>query len=189
MKRVAVLLASCVVACGGETDPLAPPTGATETVRVEVAAVAREQIVEKIVGTGTIAAHKTTDIGPRVSGIINEIPVKVGDRVEEGAVLFRTRSDDYEIRARQAAAQARIARAALQKLERDVERIERLQAQGVASVERLDDVRVATRRGQHPERLALRSLQRGRGGAGGDGNAAGPDRVAEGPRYGSRGRG
>jgi RND family efflux transporter MFP subunit len=143
VKRVAALLASCVVACGGETDPVAPPAGATEIVRVEVAAVAREQIVEKIVGTGTIAAHKTTDIGPRVSGVINEIPVKVGDRVEEGAVLFRTRSDDYEIRARQAAAQARIARAALQKLERDVERIERLQAQGVASVERLDDVRTA----------------------------------------------
>lgn len=141
MKQVAALLVSFLVACGGETDPVAPPTTTTETVQVTAVPVARERIVEEIVGTGTIAAHKTTDIGPRVSGIIDEILVKVGDRVEEGAVLFRTRSDDYEIRAHQAAALARLAGAELRKLERDVERVERLHAKGVASEERLDEVR------------------------------------------------
>jgi RND family efflux transporter MFP subunit len=105
--------------------------------------VATELVVQEIVGTGTIAAHKTTNMGPRVSGIIDEILVKVGDRVEAGDVLFHTRDDDYEIRARQARAQARLAMAEVEKMGRDLRRIEKLHAEGVASEGRLDEVRTA----------------------------------------------
>jgi RND family efflux transporter MFP subunit len=110
---------------------------------VTVSVVAKEPVVQEIVGSGTIAAHKTTNIGPRVSGIIDEILVKVGDRVEAGEVLFRTRDDDYAIRVRHARAQARLALAEVDNMERDLRRVEKLHTQGVASEGRLDDVRTA----------------------------------------------
>jgi RND family efflux transporter MFP subunit len=112
-------------------------------VRVSAAAVTRQSLVEPVFGTGTIAAHKTTDIGPRVNGTIEEIFVQVGRRVEEGDELFRTRPVDYRIRVKEAESLARLARAEAQKAERDLRRVEQLHRQGVASESRLDDVRTA----------------------------------------------
>jgi multidrug efflux pump subunit AcrA (membrane-fusion protein) len=77
--------------------------------------VLREALVEPVLGTGTISAHKTTDVGPRVSGIVDTIHVAVGDRVEAGDPLFRTRPIDYEIRVRVAESALRLARANAQK--------------------------------------------------------------------------
>jgi RND family efflux transporter MFP subunit len=116
-----------------------------EALPVPVASVTvvREPLVEPVLGTGTIAAHKTTDVGPRVSGIVDVIHVAVGDRVEAGDPLFRTRPVDYEIRVREAESAFRLARASAQKAERDLERIRTLHGRGVASDERLDAVRTA----------------------------------------------
>jgi len=142
MKRLASALAFVLVACGGTSEEVLPEV-TPEAVRVTTVEVAKEAVAQKILGSGTIAAHKTTDIGPRVSGIIDEIFVKVGDRVEAGDVLFHTRQVDYEIRASQARAQARLALTEIKKTERDLRRIENLHAQGVASEGRLDEVRTA----------------------------------------------
>ena len=59
-------------------------------------AATRKSLVEPVTGTGTIAAAKTTVLGPRVTGIIDKIYVLVGARVKEGDPLFHTR--DVEIR-------------------------------------------------------------------------------------------
>ena len=141
MRWLAAIFTFVFVACGSGREETAVAPDRPTAVPVTVTAIAKESVVEEIVGTGTLAAHKTTDVGPRVSGIIDEIHVKVGDRVEAGEVLFHTRDDDYAIRVRQARAQARLALAESQKLERDLRRIEKLHAQGVASEGRLDEVR------------------------------------------------
>jgi len=137
-------LALVLAGCGGEeSTPLAAASSAPAPIAVTSVEVVRESIVEPVLGTGTIAAHKTTDVGPRVSGIVDTIHVAVGDRVEEGAPLFRTRPVDYEIRVREAESASRLARANSQKAERDLERMQTLHGQHVASDERLDAVRTA----------------------------------------------
>jgi RND family efflux transporter MFP subunit len=136
---------AALLACGGdETPPVASAGDGPAPIPVAVAAVVRESLVEPVLGTGSIAPHKTTDVGPRVSGIIDAIFVRVGDRVEEGAPLFRTRAIDYEIRVREAESAARLARANAEKARRDFERIRTLRTQDVASEERLDAVRTAS---------------------------------------------
>jgi len=110
---------------------------------LEALLVTREELVEPILGTGTIAPEKETRIGPRVDGIIEEIYVNVGDRVEQGAPLFRTRPIDYEIRLRDAQHARRLARAESEKASRDLARIESLYEKGVASDEQMDQVRTA----------------------------------------------
>jgi RND family efflux transporter MFP subunit len=139
-----LLFALGLAGCGAEeTPPLAAESQEAAPIPVASTVVVREPIVEPVLGTGTIAAHKTTDVGPRVSGIIDIIHVAVGDRVEEGDALFRTRPVDYEIRVRQAESALRLAHANAQKAERDLERIRTLHGQNVASDERLDAVRTA----------------------------------------------
>ena len=144
MTRAEVLLLSVLVlACTGDPEPGPARSGAADRVSVSAVPVVEVSVVQPILGTGTLAAQKSTDVGPRVSGIIDEIVVQVGDRVEAGAPLFRTRSTDYEIRAQQARAQVKLARAEAQRMRREFARIERLHAMGVASEGSLDEVRTA----------------------------------------------
>jgi RND family efflux transporter MFP subunit len=144
LLAVPLAFALALPACGGDETPPATAAGPEAApVPVASAPVLRESIVEPVLGTGTIAAHKTTDVGPRVSGIVDAIHVAVGDRVEAGDPLFRTRTVDYEIRVREAESALRLARANAQKAERDFERIRTLHGQRVASDERLDAVRTA----------------------------------------------
>jgi RND family efflux transporter MFP subunit len=144
LRLPTLLLPLALAACGSEpTPPVAAARTEPAPIPVASTTVVREAIVEPVLGTGTIAAHKTTDVGPRVSGIIEVIHVAVGDRVEEGDPLFRTRPVDYEIRVREAESALRLARANAQKAERDLERIRTLHGEDVASDERLDAVRTA----------------------------------------------
>ena len=141
--RCAFLLALAAGCSGDETSTAPVPAHTPAAIVVATSEVLRESIVEPVLGTGTIAAHKTTDVGPRVSGIIDTIHVVVGDRVEAGDPLFRTRPVDYEIRVREAESAVRLGRANAQKAERDLERMRTLHEQNVASEERLDAVRTA----------------------------------------------
>ena len=139
-----VALVLALAGCGGdEAPPVAAASEGPAPIPVAATQVRRESLVEPVLGSGTMAAHKTTDVGPRVSGIIDAIFVMVGDRIEEGDPLFRTRPVDYEIRVRQAESAARLGRASAEKARRDLERIQTLHGQDVASDERLDAVRTA----------------------------------------------
>lgn len=142
-RLVPALLLTLVLGCSG-TEQIDDPTEArVEPHRMSTIPVKREVLTESILGTGTIGPHKTTVLGPRVSGIIDEIYVQVGDRVDADAPLFRTRPTNYEIRVTEASSTARLARAEADKAQRDLERVKTLHAQGVASNEQLDDARTA----------------------------------------------
>jgi len=104
-------------------------------------AVVQTELLVPVFGTGTIAAHKTTKSGPRVDGIIEEIFVKVGDRVQPGDPLFRTRQVHYELRLDEASQSLQLAEAELDHAKREQDRIESLHTRSVASEDRLDDVR------------------------------------------------
>jgi len=127
----------------GAPETTEPVAQAPQAIAVRRTAVIQTELVVPVFGTGTIAAHKTTDVGPRVDGIIDEILVKVGDRVQSGDPLFRTRKVHYEIRVDEAKQALRISRAELRHAKRERDRIENLHGKGIVSEDRLDDVRTA----------------------------------------------
>ncbi len=144
MRSLATALTLSVVGLGcGASDTTDPAPSERPPITIGEVSVKAEHIVVPVFGTGTIAPHKMTDVGPRVDGIIEEIFVKVGDRVEAGDVLFRTRQVDYEIALEQAGHAMRLAQAEAKNAERERDRIETLRSSSVASEDRLDDVRTA----------------------------------------------
>lgn len=131
-----------MLSCGDHAPESAPATERAPLV-IQTLPVVREGLLEPIVGTGTIAADRTTDVGPRVDGTIEEIFVRVGDRVDVEAPLFRTRTSDYEIRVREAEHSLQLARAESVRALRHLSRVETLHQKAVASDEQLDEMRTA----------------------------------------------
>ena len=129
------------------------------SVPLQASPVRMEEIAEPILGSGGVAAEKTTEVGPRVDGIIDEIYVKVGDHVEGGQPLFRTRQVDYEISVRRARHALTLARAELRKAERDLHRAQELREQDIVAEDRLDAVRTAHEISGAQSRLAETALE------------------------------
>lgn len=141
MRRLARItaFAGLALACGQADGTV--EAASQDAIRLRAVPVRREQLVEPILGTGTIAPEKLTNVGPRVDGIVEEIFVHTGVRVSAGDPLFRTREVNYRLRLDQSRAELRLARAEAEKAQRDLERIEELAARGVASTEQLDSTR------------------------------------------------
>jgi RND family efflux transporter MFP subunit len=99
------------------------------------------ELAEPIFVTGTILALKSTDIAPLVGGLIEEIYVAVGDRVEKGQPLFRMRQKDFEIKLSRLANAERLAEAEFTDAKRDLENAIALRKKEAFSVEQLDDRR------------------------------------------------
>ncbi len=142
------ILAAAFLACGGEDQSVAGAAQAAEApetppIAMVAAPVRREEISQPIFGTGTVLADKTTELGPVVPGIVDEILVREGDIVAKGDPLFRTRLVDYRIGQQEAAHAARLASAEANKAKRDLARAKQLNSQGVASQGQLDDALTA----------------------------------------------
>ena len=140
---LAIVVLSSALACGRGADapqaaPPAPP------IPVSSVLVAREAISEPVLGTGTLVADKATEIGPRVSGIIDAVHVDVGVQVAEGDPLFTTRQVDYRLRQQEAEQARRLASAEAENARRRLARVELLFAEAAASQAHLDDARTAS---------------------------------------------
>ena len=107
-RAVAPLLLALACGRGAEPPPLA---AAAPPIPVSSVRVARETISEPVLGTGTLVADKATEIGPRVSGIVDAVQVDVGVQVAEGDPLFTTRQVDYRLRQQEAEQARRLASA------------------------------------------------------------------------------
>lgn len=130
-----------LTACGDDSEESAAgATSGVDAIPVFAVTVKSEELVTPITGTGTIAAQKTTDVGPLVDGIIEEVFVRVGDKVAEGAPLFKTRDVELQIRVRELENEFRLAEAEARNTRRELDRIKELQGKGVASIGQLDNV-------------------------------------------------
>ncbi len=136
------LIAAALAGCGESADEETadPDAGA---IGVFASAVTMRELAEPITGTGTIAAHKTTTLGPRVDGIIEEIMVRVGDRVKEGQPLFRTRDVELRLKVTELENQVRLAKADVRNTGLAFSRANELHAKGFVADGRLDDARSA----------------------------------------------
>ena len=62
---------------------------ATEAAPVQTATVRRGDLVVSATGAGAVIPEEEVSVGFSSSGLLIELPVKVGDKVDEGAVLAR----------------------------------------------------------------------------------------------------
>jgi len=136
MLALVVFVTGC-----GDPETLELEIAAPKPIQVGRVTIVEMEIVVPVYGTGTIAAHKSTKIGPRVDGIIHEIFVEVGDRVQAGDPLFQTRQVHYKIRVDEANQSLRLAASELENAVRERDRIKILHTRNVASEDLLDDVR------------------------------------------------
>lgn len=104
-----------------------------DSLETAVASLVEETRMQEIPGTVRPADRAT--LSPRVMGVITELPVELGQRVERGEMLA-------QIAAGEIAARVEQARVAHQQAERDLERESELQRRGAAtpeSVRNLED--------------------------------------------------
>lgn len=136
-RRIAAILASVaalgVVGCTNREPPVAP---AIPPILVELAPVTYSDAAVPVRVTGVLSRKAEADLAFKIGGIVEEIAVRAGDRVTKGQQLARLRLDEID-------AQLLQAQTALAKAERDLARVEKLQANAVATLENLQDARSA----------------------------------------------
>ena len=127
---VAVVPALLLVSgCGHKPDAAATtssavaPTEAAATPAPEGSwvQVRRETIRQYAPAVGTLRSRQSTQLGPQVSGQVEEVLVDVGDRVKAGQVLVRIDPTLFEIEVQQFQAAVETARGALASAEADVQ--------------------------------------------------------------------
>ena len=137
----AMMLGALLGGCSDADDAASAQAAAPEPV-VMASAVVSEVIIEQpIVGTGTIAPLQSTDLGPRVDGIVEKIFVRVGQRVSAGDELFRTRDTELKLRVQELENEVRLAKATATEASREFNRISKLHKRGNASAGALDKSR------------------------------------------------
>jgi multidrug efflux system membrane fusion protein len=115
-----------------------PPPPAAPPPPVTISKPVKKQIVEWDEYTGRTDAVESVDIRPRVSGYIDNITFKAGDRVEKGDLLFVIDPRPYKAALDQAEAQERQAQANQQLQEANFARQDRLRQTGVIAKEDYD---------------------------------------------------
>ncbi len=99
---------------------------------IRTAKVSRETLTREVIATGVIrpVVGAEINVGSRVSGIVESLPVKVGDRVEAGELLAQIDSTPFEALLEQAKAEVELSRAEVSLAESNLERKQNLAAQG-----------------------------------------------------------
>ena len=83
-------------------------------------------------------AAKSSNIGPKIEGTIEEIYVRVGDRVKAGDALFRTRDVVLRLQKQELAASSALYAAEFRKAKIEFNRVSNLRNKGVASAAQFD---------------------------------------------------
>jgi len=130
-------------ACGDGSNNATMQAPTPEPVLMASSIVEQVSIEQPIVGTGTIAPLQSTDLGPRVDGIIEEIFVRVGQRVAKDDPLFRTRDTELKLKVTELENELKLASATAKEASRDYNRITKLNKRGNASAGALDKSRAA----------------------------------------------
>ncbi|HYG68982.1 MAG TPA: biotin/lipoyl-binding protein, partial [Anaeromyxobacteraceae bacterium] len=100
--------------------------------RVRAARVGRADVARRVAVTGTIRARNEVEIHPELSGRIETLHARVGDRVRAGQVLAVIDHDELAWQAKAADAAVAIARANLDGAKVDWARTEELDRGGAA---------------------------------------------------------
>lgn len=155
MSRLAIfaVLATVAVWAAGPVSAQGQPAGVTTDI------VTSREISETISVFGQVVAGRQSDVAVRVMGVAEAAPLRAGDVVQTGDVLFRLDTERLQIDLEQAEAELVIAEAGVaaaqaraDRLKRTLERTESLVSNATVSQAQLDE-----RSGEYAE--ALGNLQ------------------------------
>lgn len=136
----ALILWLGLTACD-ETKPGATDSGAIP-VSVSTALVQIAVLPRYYAAPGSVVSDETIHIASRVTGFIQQIPVREGDRVIAGALLAQIDPSDLEGAIKQTEAAARAAETEKEDAARDLVRLEELAASGATPAETVRKARV-----------------------------------------------
>ena len=126
-------IAYLLIACGKKAGP-PPPAPPVVTIAKPIV----RQVVEHSEFTGRAAAVQYVEIRPRVGGYINQIPLKEGDVVKKGDLLFLIDPRPSQAALDQAVGQLNLAQSALNLAEENFKRAQELRATKVSSRQDFD---------------------------------------------------
>lgn len=112
----------------GETDPALP---------VETADVRNGDVTARYEATATLEPERQAQVVAKQAGILIDIQVEEGERVEQGQLLARLEHDRYALQVQQT-------EASLNQLERELERAAQLHERRLISADEFDRVRAST---------------------------------------------
>jgi HlyD family secretion protein len=105
---------------------------------LQTATVAFETIVSSVEATGTIEPIRIIEVKSQAGGEILELPVELGDYVDQGTLLVRIDPRDVRNAFEQAAADLEVAEARIEVATRQLERINTLHESDIVTDEELD---------------------------------------------------
>jgi membrane fusion protein (multidrug efflux system) len=105
---------------------------------VTVSRVSVATVEERIEGSGELQAMDRAQLASEVDGVVTELAVDEGDRVESGTVLLAVDPEKRALAVANVRAMQRDAEAALAEAEREVARVRKLHEGGIASDAALD---------------------------------------------------
>ena len=130
MKWIALLVTGVIavtVLFMWQDDAVAPAQADIKTTKVS-----RETLTREVIATGVIRpiVGAEINVGSRVSGIVQSLPVKVGDTVEAGDLLAQIDSMPFEALVAQAEADVQLSKAEIALAESNLKRKQNLASQG-----------------------------------------------------------
>jgi len=134
---MATILLAAAIPVSAQEEPALPPTP------VSVVTLTPEPLPVISDLPGRIAATRTAEVRPRVSGIVIERVFEQGSIVEEGDVLYRIDPAQFRVRVASAEATLARARAALRDAENKLARQERLRERDVSAEIQLENALTA----------------------------------------------
>jgi HlyD family secretion protein len=87
---------------------------------VEVAATRRETVSEQVTVVGNLIGAATVEVVPKVSGRLQSVAVRLGDRVSRGQIIAKVEDREIREQVRQAEASFEVARATIRQREADL---------------------------------------------------------------------
>ncbi|WP_366923757.1 efflux RND transporter periplasmic adaptor subunit [Metallumcola ferriviriculae] len=124
--------------CGAQ--PVEAQKEQVETIAVSVVKAEKGDLQKFSELSGKVEGQSEVNVIPKMGGKVEEVKVKVGDRVQKGDVMVRLESDEIRARLNQAQAGLAAARASFTNAESNYQRMQELFKQGAISQQQLDSV-------------------------------------------------
>lgn len=109
---------------------------------VKIFVVKRAEISERLFSTGLIQAWKEITITPDIGGKIDKIHVEEGDMVRQGQLLAELDTRAFRLQLEQAEAGVVVAEANLEDAKRNMDRMERLNAESAVSEQQYEKIKL-----------------------------------------------
>ncbi|MEW5982181.1 MAG: efflux RND transporter periplasmic adaptor subunit [Acidobacteriota bacterium] len=131
---------------GGRGGGLAGAGGFRPTITVDVTNTRRARVADRVTVVGSLIGAVSVDVVPKVSGRLESVQVRLGDRVGRGQLLAKLEDREIQEQVHQAEASFDVSKASLRQREADLkfaqtalQRSQNLAARDLVSRQTLDD--------------------------------------------------